>query len=103
MLRSNEIRFENFGLQIGNLQRFFRLFGKWDISQIGCFGSRGTNYIFDALFQAQRIDVQHFYRLYRFALSFADDPQKQMLAANIIMPQPDGFFPAVLNHFLYSL
>jgi hypothetical protein len=83
----DDVRFIEFGFEVGNFKDFFRLFGERNISDSeGAAGS--PDGIFDSFLQFVQVDAEITEDFYRYSFAFADDAEQEMFGSDIVMTEP---------------
>ncbi len=102
MLRADHIGLVELGLEVGDLEDLFRLLRQRNIAD-GEGSSGCADSVLDRFLQLVEVDAEISEDLHGNAFALADDPEEQMLRADIVVPQPECFFAAEADDILNSV
>ena len=103
MFSTDHRAFEGLGLQISDLQDFFGLLDQRYVARIACLRRYSGEMLPSTIFLNRgRSTLSPFENANGRAFTFTDDAEQQVLHANVVMPQPQGFFSAVSDDVLHA-
>ena len=102
MFGTDHWTFKGLGFQVSDLEDFFGLLHQRDVPGIPGLRRIRGNAAFYHLPQARKVDIESFEDANRSAFTFANDAEQEVLHANVVVPQPQGFFSAVSDDVLHA-
>ena len=102
MLSADDVRLVQLGLEIGDFEHLLCLLRQWDVSDRQRSAHR-THRILDRALELPELNAEIAQNLNTDTLALADNPEEQVLGANVIVSETQCFLPAKADHILYSV
>src|SRR5690606_19273743 len=94
VLGPNHVALVELGLEVGDLEHRLGLLRERDVAD-GEGAAGGAHGVLDGLLQLEEVAPEVAEDLHGDPLAFADDAEEEVFGADVVVPEPDGFLPAV--------